>query len=89
MLLVPRMEHLGQNKENNLHPVKTITHALSTKFGVYVVVMTEVLKGKPPNFRWDPTQQSAFDTIRDRLLQGVHLTAPDFCAAFPSGHGCI
>ena len=28
-----RMEHLGQNKENNLHRVKTITYGLSVKKG--------------------------------------------------------
>ena len=27
------MEHLGQNKENNLHRVKTITYGLSVKKG--------------------------------------------------------
>ena len=30
---VKRMEHLGQNKENNLHRVKTITYGLSVKKG--------------------------------------------------------
>jgi hypothetical protein len=44
--------------------------------------LTEVLKGKPPTFRWGPEQQSAFDLIRDRLLQGVHLAAPDFSLPF-------
>jgi hypothetical protein len=32
------MEHLGQNKENNLHRVKTITYGLSVKIGAYVVI---------------------------------------------------
>jgi hypothetical protein len=44
--------------------------------------MTEVLKGKPPTFKWGPEQQTAFDTIRDRLLAGVHLAAPDFSLPF-------
>jgi hypothetical protein len=44
--------------------------------------MTDVLKGKPPCFRWGPEQQQAFDAIRDRLLAGVHLAAPDFSLPF-------
>ncbi len=44
--------------------------------------MTEVLKGKPPTFRWGESQQTAFDLIRDRLLAGVHLAAPDFALPF-------
>jgi transposase InsO family protein len=44
--------------------------------------MTEILKGKPPTFRWGPEQQAAFDTIRDKLLEGVHLAAPDFSLPF-------
>ncbi len=44
--------------------------------------LTEVLRGKPPTFRWGPEQQTAFDTIRDRLLAGVHLAAPDFTLPF-------
>jgi hypothetical protein len=40
--------------------------------------LTKVLKGKPPTFRWGPDQQAAFEAIRDKLLQGVHLAAPDF-----------
>ncbi len=44
--------------------------------------MTDVLKGKPPTFRWGPEQQQAFDLIRDRLLAGVHLASPDFALPF-------
>ncbi len=44
--------------------------------------MTEVLKGKPPTFHWGEPQQLAFDQIRDRLLPGVHLAAPDFSLPF-------
>jgi hypothetical protein len=40
--------------------------------------LTDLLKGKVTTFRWGPTQQQAFDTIRDKLLEGVHLAAPDF-----------
>ncbi len=44
--------------------------------------MTEVLKGRPSTFRWGESQQTAFDLIRDRLLAGVHLAAPDFALPF-------
>jgi hypothetical protein len=53
----------------------------------YVLIsrpMTEVLKGKPPTFHWGEPQQLAFDQIRDRLLAGVHLAAPDFSLPFHS-----
>jgi hypothetical protein len=46
-----RMEHLGQNKENNLHPVKTITYGLSVKIGAYVVVCVyDVINDKSEHF---------------------------------------
>jgi hypothetical protein len=44
--------------------------------------MTDLLKGKAPTFKWGPQQQQAFDTIRDKLLEGVHLAAPDFDLPF-------
>jgi hypothetical protein len=40
--------------------------------------LTDILKGKPPTFRWGSAQQAAFDEIRGKLLAGVHLAAPDF-----------
>ncbi len=51
--------------------------------------MTEILKGKPPTFRWGPEQQAAFDTIRDKLLEGVHLGGTGLQLALPSGDGRI
>jgi hypothetical protein len=46
------MEHLGQNKENNLHPVKTITYGLSVKIGAYVVVCVyDVINDKSEHFK--------------------------------------
>jgi hypothetical protein len=44
--------------------------------------LTELMRGKPPTFRWGPEQQTALDTIRGKLLQGVHLAAPDFSRPF-------
>ncbi len=74
----------------NLVPPADI-HELRRVLGLFVVSrkylqdyallsrpMTEILKGKLPTFRWGPEQQVAFDTICDRLLEGVHLAAPNF-----------
>jgi hypothetical protein len=40
--------------------------------------ITDLLRGKALSFKWGPEQQQAFDTIRHKLLEGVHLAAPDF-----------
>ncbi len=40
--------------------------------------LTDLLKRKVTTFRWGHEQQQAFDTIRDKLLEGVYLAAPDF-----------
>jgi hypothetical protein len=40
--------------------------------------MSDVLRGKNPVFFWKSEQQAAYDFIRDKLLSGVHLAAPDF-----------
>ena len=78
----------------NLVPPNDI-HELRRVLGLFVVSrkylanyallsrpMTEILKGKPPTFSWGPEQQAAFNTIRDKLLRGVHLAAPDFSLPF-------
>jgi hypothetical protein len=43
--------------------------------------MTDVLRGKLPTF-WGDEQQKAFDFIKDKLLAGLHLAAPDFNLPF-------
>jgi hypothetical protein len=40
--------------------------------------MTDLLRGKAATFTWGEGQQKAFDFVRDKLLQGVHLAAPNF-----------
>jgi hypothetical protein len=40
--------------------------------------MTDVLRGKNPVFSWMEPQQRVFDFVRDKLLAGVHLAAPNF-----------
>jgi hypothetical protein len=74
----------------NLVPPTDI-HELRRVLGLFVVSrkylrdyalaskpMTDMLKGKPPTFKWGPEQQDAFDGIREKLLAGMHLSAPDF-----------
>jgi hypothetical protein len=44
--------------------------------------LTELLKGKAVTFTWGEAQQVAFDLVRDKLLAGVHLSAPNFDLPF-------
>jgi transposase InsO family protein len=47
-------------------------------YAVITKPMTDLLKGKAVTFQWGQPQQAAFDFVRDRLLAGVHLSAPNF-----------
>ena len=73
---------------NDIHELRRVLglFVVSRKYlADYAVVsrpMTDILRGKPPTFRWGTEQQSAFDTIRNKLLEGVHLAAPDFSLPF-------
>ena len=44
--------------------------------------LTDLLRGKQPIFKWGEAQQSAYEHVRDALLAGVHLAAPDFTLPF-------
>ncbi len=44
--------------------------------------LTDLLKGKAVTFIWGERQQTAFDFVRDKLLAGVHLAAPNFDLPF-------
>jgi hypothetical protein len=44
--------------------------------------LTDLLRGKQPAFKWDEPQQRAYEHIRDALLSGLHLAAPDFTLPF-------
>ncbi len=44
--------------------------------------LTELLRGKQPVFKWGQDQQRAYEHVRDALLAGVHLAAPDFTIPF-------
>jgi hypothetical protein len=51
-------------------------------FATLTKPMTDVLKGSKPIFSWTDAQQQAFDKIRDLLLGGIHLPAPNYCIPF-------
>jgi hypothetical protein len=44
--------------------------------------LTDLLRGKAVSFTWGEAQQNAFDLVRDKLLQCVHLCSPDFTFPF-------
>jgi hypothetical protein len=44
--------------------------------------LTDLLRGKQPVFKWDLPQQQAYEYVRETLLAGIHLSAPDFSLPF-------
>ena len=40
--------------------------------------LSDLLRGQQPVFKWEKPQQDAYDDIRDLLLGGIHLAAPDY-----------
>jgi hypothetical protein len=44
--------------------------------------LTDLLRGKQPTFVWEAKHQEAYDYIRDALLAGIHLAAPNFDLPF-------
>ena len=40
--------------------------------------LTDLLKGKLPVFKWEQAQQDAYEYVREALLAGIHLAAPNF-----------
>jgi hypothetical protein len=78
----------------NLVPPMDI-HKLRRVLGLFVVSrkyikdyamltrpLTDLLRGKATSFTWGEEQQLAFDCVRDKLLEGVHLCVPDFSLPF-------
>jgi hypothetical protein len=51
-------------------------------YAVLTKPLTDLLKGKAVTFVWKEKQQAAFDFVRDKLLAGVHLAAPNFDLPF-------
>jgi hypothetical protein len=44
--------------------------------------MTDILRGRHPELFWGEPQQTAFDSIRELLLGGIHLCPPDYSLPF-------
>ena len=47
-------------------------------YAMITAPMTSILRGRNPEFSWGPARQSAFGTVRELLLGGIHLAAPDY-----------
>jgi hypothetical protein len=44
--------------------------------------LTDLLRGKQSTFVWEAKHQEAYDYVRDALLAGIHLAAPNFDLPF-------
>ena len=47
-------------------------------YAIITKPLTDLLRGKQPVFAWGAAQQEAYEFVRDALLAGIHLAAPDF-----------
>jgi hypothetical protein len=47
-------------------------------YAIITKPLTDLLRGKQPVFKWHEPQQQAYEHIRDALLSGLHLAAPNF-----------
>ena len=51
-------------------------------FAMLAKPLSDLLRGSKPIFSWGEKQQIAFDHLRDLLLGGIHLAAPDYELVF-------
>ena len=51
-------------------------------YAILTKPLTDLLRGKQPVFAWGEPQQKAYEYVRDALLAGIHLAAPDFDLPF-------
>jgi hypothetical protein len=51
-------------------------------YAIVTKPLTDLLRGKQPVFKWEDPQQRAYEHVRDALISGVHLAAPDFSLPF-------
>ncbi len=51
-------------------------------YAILTKPLTDLLRGKQPVFKWERAQQEAYESVRDALLAGIHLAAPDFDLPF-------
>jgi hypothetical protein len=89
-----RLAQKHLNPLNNLIPPTTIPE-LRRVLGLFVVSrkyvknfamrtkpLSDLLRGQQPVFRWEKKHQDAYEDIRDLLLSGIHLAAPDYALPF-------
>jgi hypothetical protein len=73
---------------NDIHELRrvlglfVVSRKYIANYALITKPMTQLLKGKAATFTWGEQQQRAFDKIRDKLLEGIHLAAPDFDLPF-------
>ena len=89
-----RLAQKHLNPLNNLIPPTSIPE-LRRVLGLFVVSrkyvknfahrtkpLSDLLRGQQLVFRWEKVHQDAYDDIRDSLLGGIHLAAPDYTLSF-------
>jgi hypothetical protein len=54
-------------------------------FVALLTALTQSVAGKPVPYLWDDKTQAAYDEVRNLLLDGIHLSPPDYRLPF---HGC-
>ncbi len=52
------------------------------RYALVTKPLTNLLKGKQAVFKWEAEQQHAYEYVRDALLSGIHLAAPDLTLPF-------
>ena len=55
---------------------------LGQDYATVALPLTTLTRGRKPVFAWGEEQQTAFETIRDRLLERPHLHPPDYDLPF-------
>ena len=55
---------------------------LGQDYATVALPLTKLTRGRKPVFTWGEDQQTAFETIRDRLLARPHLHPPDYDLPF-------
>jgi hypothetical protein len=89
-----RLAQKHLNPLNNLIPPTTIPE-LRRVLGLFVVSrkyvknfamrtkpLSDLVRGQQPVFKWEKKHQDAYEDIRDLLLSGIHLAAPDYALPF-------
>ena len=51
-------------------------------YAILTKPLTDLLRGRQPVFSWGLAQQTSFETVRDLLLGGIHIAAPDYSIPF-------